>query len=59
MINVEELYLLHGKKVILWLWVTKTCGTILQGHSIKKVKNNWLRTTFAGSCEPHDMGTGK
>lgn len=39
--------------------VPRTWRNVLQGHSIRKVKNHWLRATFAGSCKPHDMDTRK
>jgi hypothetical protein len=33
---------LRNNKIILWLEVTTTQGTVLKGHSIKKVENHSL-----------------
>lgn len=42
--NSRKIIVIKEQKIILCLWILTTWGTILEGHSIRKVENHWLKS---------------
>ena len=49
---VSTLELQSSNKIILWVGFTITRGTVLKGHSIKKIENHWARASFGNLLSP-------
>ena len=49
-ITVSKLQLWRSNEIMLWLGVSITRGTVLKGHSIRKVENHWSRMRQKFPC---------
>jgi hypothetical protein len=50
-ITIRKLQLQNSNKIILWVWVCTTSGTVLKGCSVRRVRTTALEHLVSPSCQ--------